>query len=124
MVSMPSRKKRSAVSRWPLAEAAVEPKAASVWPTEPRPRRTVIEPGVPGLNAGNQLRELDEVAAVQRELHDFRRIDDGADSGVLGLQNAAVAATSMLSVTLPIVSLKSMRAVCCTCKVSRSTFWD
>ena len=43
--------------------------------------------GSAGLHAGNQLGELDEVAAVQRKIHDLAGIDDGADAGVLGLQN-------------------------------------
>jgi hypothetical protein len=41
-------KKRLAVSRDPFALIAVDPNGESVWPIEPRPRRTVIDPGVPG----------------------------------------------------------------------------
>ena len=42
--------------------------------------------GSAGLHAGNQLGELDEVAAVERKVDDLGGIDDGTDAGVFGLQ--------------------------------------
>jgi hypothetical protein len=65
MTSRPSRKNRLAVSRDPLAESD-------------RARRT-------GLHPWDELRQLDEVAPIERQVDDLGSIDDGADCHVLGL---------------------------------------
>ena len=49
-----------------------------------------MEPGRARLHAGNQLRELDEVAAVERQVDDLAAVDHCADGGVLGLQQRGV----------------------------------
>ena len=73
------------------------------------------------LNARDQLCELDEVAAVQRQIDDLRSVDDSADRGGLGLQQGGGGLDVNGFETSPTLRMKSTRAVCCTCKVTRST---
>ena len=76
-----------AVSREPLAEKPVEPKELSVWPMEPRPRRTVMEPGVPAWAPGMSWASWMKLRTVQGDGDDLLRVDDRADGGVFGLEN-------------------------------------
>ena len=71
MNSMPSRKKRLAVSREPLADIAVEPKRRVLLPDGSAAAPHGDRSGGAGLDAGNQLRQLDKVAPVQRQVDDL-----------------------------------------------------
>jgi hypothetical protein len=56
--------------------------------TEPRPRRTPHSDGTgrAGLDTGNELCQLNEITAVQRQIDDLAGIDDGSDGGIFGFQ--------------------------------------
>jgi hypothetical protein len=78
--------------------------------TEPRPRRTPHSDGTgrAGLDTGNELCQLNEITAVQRQIDDLAGIDYGSDGGIFGFQAAHR-------------SWKSTRSVCNTWSVTRST---
>ena len=70
----------------------------------------MIEPGVPACTPGISCVKLNEVAPVQRQVHNLAGIDHRTHRGVLGLQQHRRKLTLTVSFTLPTCIAKSMRA--------------
>ena len=87
MNSMPSMKIAvRGIAAAVRADMPVEPKGASCWPIEPRPRRTVMEPGVPAWTPGMSCASWTKLRPLSGRSTILRGIDDGADGGRFGLQ--------------------------------------